>query len=218
MAETPNTPTASKRVYEALRQDILERSFLPGARLSRPDLADSYGTSQTPVREALLWLEREGFVRVKPQAGTVVAPIDPVAVHQAYYLRRAVEIDVVRRLAKEPDRFGLGDEAIAGSSPEQDHAFHRALFSTIGMAELFDKLQPLLAPLQRCAALRSLPAVKQDEHRDILVRIKAGDPQGAGQAMASHLVAEIQDLAALQAEFPEMFEPVEGVKADPRPR
>ena len=205
MAATPKSPNASLRVYEALRHDMLERRFLPGARLSRPDLADSFGTSQTPVREALLRLEREGYVRVKPQAGTVVGPIDPIAVHQAHFLRRALEIDVVRRLSKAPDRLGSGVQEMEGASPEQDRAFHRALFSKIGMAELFDNVQPLLAPLHRCAALRSSSTNALDEHRDILARIKAGDPEGAEQAMTSHLVAEVQDLARLQADFPEMF-------------
>lgn len=205
MAEPPNSPNASQRVYEALRHDLLKRKFLPGARLSRPALADGYGTSQTPVREALLRLESEGYVRVKPQAGTVVAPIDPTAVHQAHFLRRALEIDVVRRLSKAPDRLGSDVQEMEGTSPEHDRAFHRALFSKIGMAELFDRAQPLLAPLHRCAALRYSSANTLDEHREILARIKAGDPQGAEQAMTSHLVAEVQDLARLQADFPEMF-------------
>lgn len=205
MAESPNSTTAAQRVYDALRQDILERRFLPGARLSRLALAENYGTSQTPVREALLRLEREGYVRVKPQAGTVVASIDPTGVHQAHFLRRALEIDVVRRLSKAPDRLGSDVQEMDGTSPEQDRVFHRALFSKIGMAELFDRVQPLLAPLHRCAALRYSSANMLDEHREILARIRAGDPEGAEQAMTSHLVGEIQDLATLQTEFPEMF-------------
>ena len=211
MSESDLSNSASGRVYIIIRQAILDRTYRPEDRLSRSALAKAYGTSQTPVREALLRLEREGFVHVKPRSGTEVAPIDPVAVHGAHFLRRALEVDVVGRLAKAPDVRDLSGietalEANASQADtEQDLSFHRALFSALGMEALLDQLQPVLGPLHRCHALRQSHGVSVSEHRRIFDLIKASDATGAVNAMAAHLVADIEDLERLRRGFPDMF-------------
>lgn len=207
---------AAERVYRAIRGDLIACRFLPGDALSRASLAKDHDTSQTPVREALLRLEREGFLTVKPQAGTKVAPIDPVAVHQAHFLRRSLEESVVRRLAARNSAHGVSDpicrlapDAARPDIARADEAFHESLFAAVGMAALFEAVAPLLVPLERCAALRQ---VTSDEvasaaraHADILDRITQGDPDGAAQAMAAHLASDVADLAALQDSRPDMF-------------
>ncbi len=212
-----SSTTASDRVYQSLRDAILDRSHLPGAILSRADLAQTFGTSQTPVREALLRLERERLVLVKPQSGTVVAPIRVVDLHQAHFLRQAVEIDIVRRLATRPNRRDLSalQDCVAGK-PEPaafgkaDDAFHAALFEAVGMESLRQRIAPLLLPLERCHALAEPDAAKVQsavaEHRDILSRIEVADAKGAGLAMKSHLSGCLAKLSAWRDEFPEMFE------------
>lgn len=212
--ENADSISASEMVYRALRQAIVERVHLPGASLSRPELARVYRTSQTPVREALLRLEREGLVVVKPQAGTRVARIDIVALHQAQFLRRGVEENVVRRLAARGRRPDLLDRlAKEESTPETyltlDRRFHRALFDAIGMGALFDTILPLMTPLERAMALEPataerIAATKRD-HDDILARIAANDPEGAARAMAAHLASDLQDLDGWRKAYPEMF-------------
>lgn len=216
MSSESNT-TASDRVYKSLRDAILDRSHTPGAILRRTELAQTFGTSQTPVREALLRLEREGLVLVKPQSGTVVSPIRVVDLHQAHFLRQAVEVDVVRRLATRPNRRDLSalKDCVSGE-PElaafgkTDDAFHAALFEAVGMERLRQRIAPLLLPLERCRALTEPDAAKVQssvaEHRDILSRIEVADAKGAGLAMKSHLSGCLANLSEWRKEFPEMFD------------
>ncbi|MEM7719086.1 MAG: GntR family transcriptional regulator [Pseudomonadota bacterium] len=211
------TDTASERAYQALRRSIIARQRRPGDVLSRSVLATELGTSQTPVREALLRLEREGFIRVKPQAATVVAPISVSSVHQAAFLRRSLEQNVVRRLARRNNAVDLGDlrhtppqNASADELAGTDRLFHRGLFRRVGMTELFDATLPLLAPLDRCRALQAPTpehvARIHSEHQDVLQRIEAGDPDGAAAAMTAHLSQELAELGQWQADHPTMFE------------
>ncbi|MEM6385339.1 MAG: GntR family transcriptional regulator [Pseudomonadota bacterium] len=214
---TAERESASAKVYGELRSAIMDREFLPGEALSRPDLAQRYGTSPTPVREALLHLERDGLVRVRPQAGTVVAPISILDVHQAHFLRLALELDVVKRLATRPERRDLSDiraatenDHLEGSFAARDEVFHLALFEAVGMTALRRRIQPILTPLDRYLALDSLNPSDirraSDEHVDILERIEAADVSAACQAMSGHLAGLLQNFGRHQRDHPELFE------------
>ena len=209
---TNGAANAAAMVYDALRAAIIERAFRPGDRLSRPELARQYGTSPTPVREALLRLEREGFVHVRPQAGTAVAPISVLGLHQAVFLRRALEESVVRRLAARPgarDVAALRALNAAEMTDKADYAFHHELFVAAGMGALFERIQPLLAPYHRFRAMtgadddRSRAAIA--EHTDIVERIEQGDPTGATQAMGAHLSGDLTGLDAVRHANPTFF-------------
>src|SRR5262245_43939089 len=63
-------------VYEALRQAIVDVELEPGAPLDEVTLAERFGMSRTPVREALVRLAAEGLVSQLPNRNTIVAPID----------------------------------------------------------------------------------------------------------------------------------------------
>jgi len=214
--ESNSSPSASDTVYGALRRAIIDRTLLPGERLSRQSLAARYSTSQTPVREALLRLEQEGLVQVRPQAGTHVTGIGIAAVHQAQFLRRCLEERVVAQLAnRAPDVDLAGLRKLTAASEGEsafdaaDLAFHLGLFEAVGMGAVFRKVQPMFAPLERCATLRTVTdqmrGTTTREHGDIVQQITAGDSKGAVAAMAAHLATEVQDLAELQAAHPQMF-------------
>lgn len=207
---------AAGRVYEVLRNAIMVRTYRPGDVLSRPALARAYGTSQTPVREALLRLEREGLVHVKPQAGTLVAPIRIVDIHQARFLRRALEESVVRQLAARTEVRNLEDirvlsGKVAGAEPwgEVDCAFHQHLFAAAGMGDLFRRIQPLMTPLHRFRALipdsEEAARCAATEHLEIVERIEKGDPDGAASAIGAHLASELQALDATRRDQPGLF-------------
>src|SRR6478736_4640546 len=93
---------AAPQVFEWLRGSIIDLSLPPGTVLSRADLAQQFGVSSTPVRDALMRLQEEGLVDVYPQHATLVSPIDTRAVNQAHFLRRSLEIEIVRTIARAP--------------------------------------------------------------------------------------------------------------------
>src|SRR5690606_21679213 len=101
----PTTPLdrsrqAAPQLYQLLRQQIIALELAPGTVLARAELAERYGVSQTPVREALLTLAGELLVDIYPQASTRVSLIDVALARQAHLLRQSLELELVRELAQ----------------------------------------------------------------------------------------------------------------------
>lgn len=71
-----------EEAYQILRKWIIEGRLAPGCPLKDKDLAEQFGVSRTPIREALLRLENEGLVQAKPNCSTQVSPIN---LHQAQH-------------------------------------------------------------------------------------------------------------------------------------
>lgn len=216
-AHTPIGPggSAAGRVYQLLRQRIIDLDLPPDTTLSRNQLAKEYGVSQTPIRDAIQRLEHDGLVKIYPQSKTVVTRIDLPSIYEAHFLRSALEIEVARTLAASDAHPDLGkahsilrmQEAIAddpGQIPvfqELDALFHEALVSAIGRGALFRFVQAHSGNLDRARRLHLAEKGKVQQvlrdHRHILDRIEAHDTEGAEQAMRSHLsqtVARIEDL------------------------
>lgn len=85
------SPLSSGRVTEALRRDILSGRLAPGTRLRQEDLAEAYGTSRIPVREALRRLESEGLVSLVPNSGAWVSRLDRTECIEIYRIRERLE-------------------------------------------------------------------------------------------------------------------------------
>jgi DNA-binding GntR family transcriptional regulator len=92
-------PTSTIRVHEVLRTAILDGQLAPGERLRAEALAGRFGTSRTPVREALLMLEREGLVDVQPNRGAIVRSFDPEDLLDLYDVRALIEPHAAARAA-----------------------------------------------------------------------------------------------------------------------
>ena len=95
---------AAPQVFEQLREMILSLALAPGTVLSRSELQQQFRLSSTPIRDALLQLQDEHLVEIFPQHATVVSPIDLALARQAQFLRRSVELEIVRTLAAAPDK------------------------------------------------------------------------------------------------------------------
>lgn len=100
--------TSADRVFEALQQAIVHGELPAGARVGETELAERYGTSRGPLREALRRLESMRLVERKPHVGVRVASLDHAALLEIYYLREALE-GMAARLAAEH----MSDEEIA---------------------------------------------------------------------------------------------------------
>ena len=64
------------QIYEKLREKIVYKGWKSGTMLSEGDLAKSFGTSRTPIREAVRQLEAEGLVKVIPKKGILISTIN----------------------------------------------------------------------------------------------------------------------------------------------
>lgn len=214
-------PPAVGTILEAIRNDIISLRLMPGKRVSENELARHFGTSRTPVREALLRLVDQGLVEVWPQRGTFIMPISLSAVRRARFVRNAVEIAVFRRAAEE----GLDEDVLAEldaiiaaqenakDSPEDftmaDDAFHRTIANSIRMGDIWGLLEREKAQFDRLRFL-SLPNVTPvelliEQHKAMLAAIRQRDPAAAEAAVRVHLSEVLKVTDRLVQRYPDLI-------------
>src|SRR3546814_19850819 len=99
----PDAPEpVARRVFRELRSAIVMMRFRPGQALSEKEIADRFGVSRQPVREAFIKLSEAGLVSVRPQRGTYVVKISAGPVYDVRFVREEVEVrSGERRVGKE---------------------------------------------------------------------------------------------------------------------
>ncbi len=99
--------TTRWQVYAQLRNDIVALDLAPGQAISEAELAEVYGISRTPVREALIRLTEEHLIEVVPQLGTYVAMISVREVTDVHFIRETMELatlpHIVERITEEDE-------------------------------------------------------------------------------------------------------------------
>src|SRR5688500_3191591 len=98
-----------ERVLATLRQEIITERLRPGDRLVESELADSYGVSRGPGREAIRALVAEGFVHFETPRRTVVRPLTPTDVKELCELREALEVYATGLAAQRATRADLAE-------------------------------------------------------------------------------------------------------------
>lgn len=213
---------AREQVYDAVRQAIVSGRLAVGQSLPERELAASLRVSRTPLREALIMLEREGLVEIRPYRGVVVSGIsrqqfvdlmEMRELLEAHAARRAAEqmttaeLATVQRLFDEIEpRIAQGELA---ACIELNDRFHAAVALGSGNAELerlivsYEERENRF--LHRQALEPSLGDMLQSyrEHRGILAALLARDAERAAELMASHMRVSKSRAVHL---FPERFE------------
>jgi len=95
-----NHLTLREKIVETIRNAIVTGQLPAGTRIAEPDLADRFGISRTPIREAFRQLETEGFITVIPRKGAVVASLSPKDVSDFYDLKAILEGYAARAAVK----------------------------------------------------------------------------------------------------------------------
>jgi DNA-binding GntR family transcriptional regulator len=93
-------PTLASIAYARLKRSIFDFELLPGDRFSESDIASRLGMSRTPIREALVRLQREGYLDVQSKSGWTVRLLDFDLFEHLYDLRMVLETTAVRRLCE----------------------------------------------------------------------------------------------------------------------
>ncbi len=188
--------TAKKRIYQSLRQWIIDGTLEPGERLNDNELAQYFSVSRTPVREALQLLTEQKLVRVVPSSGTFVAPIDSRDLVHVYQLlvglqSLALELALPRLAQADLERLAALNESFlccvrAGTAEDAsgaDSQFHHALCALAGNPYLLDFSDQLELQARR----NENRFFKEDSafydsyenHKRILAALAAGDLAGA---------------------------------------
>ncbi len=126
MGPSSSGETNTRRVADLLRRDILDGGTAPGSRLRADAVAERFGVSRTPVREAFLLLAQEGLLEILPRRGAVVRPFDERDLFELYEVRAVLEPLAARRAAtriSEPDLDRLEELCVLqesmGSTPDE---------------------------------------------------------------------------------------------------
>ena len=210
-------PSLKGAVADEIRSRIIVGAIAFGDRLSDKELAGELKVSRTPVREALLQLQAEGLIVVKPRSGTFVFDITPEDLREISELRALFESGAIRmgvaqnrdrlvsalatRVAEAADALEAGDFARCEAL---DTAFHETLIGLSGnkcLGESYrtisDKVRALRARLPQTRE-RIANAIVQ--HRRIVDLIALGRTEAAAAEIARHVHNVHAQLAARAAE------------------
>jgi len=211
---------AAPQVFEQLRAMILSLEMAPGTVLSRAELAGLFGLSQTPIRDALIKLGEEGLVDIFAQHATVVSRIDLASARQVHFLRKCIELEVVRTLAADPAAGLVArlraqiDLQVAVMSADDysafvaaDLAFHHMMYEAAGVTELSDHVRQLSGHIDRLRRLHLPDAGKAQavvrDHKRIVDAIAKGDPELAQQRVREHLSGTLAKVDEISARYPQ---------------
>ncbi|GAB3336368.1 GntR family transcriptional regulator [Bordetella tumulicola] len=211
---------AAPQVFEKLRDLIVSMELQPGAPLARAELAEAFGLSQTPIRDALSQLRDEGLVDIYPQHTTAVSRIDIAAARQAHFLRRSLELEIVRMLAERDDP-ALIDRLQAHIDVQQanrgaehhpafmaaDQAFHQEMHLAAGVGALWELEQRYSGHVDRLRRLHLPEAGKVDrilrDHQRIVDAIAQQDVAGAQAALREHLSGTLSQITEICERYPD---------------
>jgi DNA-binding GntR family transcriptional regulator len=206
-----DTKTIRKRIYEHLREQLLNGEIAPLEHLIEAKIAKEIGTSRTPVREALHSLELEGLIESIPRVGYVVKPINEQEVGEICEIRMAIE-GVAARWAMEKahkklieelkKNISISDEKVSKGDVkafvDMDAQFHEIISKFSGSKRLRELAQTLRRHMlrYRIQSIYSVDNVLRaiDGHKGILRAIGKRNLEEVNRAIQHHMEQSKRDI------------------------
>lgn len=214
----------AQKAYASLKQAILDLDYRPGEALKKPEICDLFGISRSPVSEAVARLASEGLVDVIPQAGTFVARFSMEEIREGAFLREALEVAAVERVAERASEDQVTQlrrnirvqEALVADGDyagfyQTDSQMHEMIQGFTGFRRLVVLTDTAWVHVNRARRL-TLPhqgrvQATLGEHQRIVDAIAAHDVEGARLAMRDHLRQLVLLLEGLVETRPDLFAP-----------
>ncbi|HGK4672821.1 TPA: GntR family transcriptional regulator [Kluyvera georgiana] len=194
----------AERIYLALKNDIFDFRLMPGEHFSENEISERMAASRTPVRQALFWLEHEGYVQVYSRSGWQVKPFDFTYFEALYDFRIVLEMEAVKRLcmmSAEARREHLtpllafwcdAPQMAPGKAlSRQDEAFHTALVRATGNSEM---VRVHVELTEKMRIIRHLDFTREDrvdatysEHAQVLQAISQQQMEEAQRILTAHI-------------------------------
>ncbi len=194
----------AEKVYRRIIDAVLDGTFSPEERLVCNDISKRFGVSRTPVREALVRLEKEGFIHSVPRSGTYLNSFTPGEMKEIYEIREVLEGVAARMAAISPDpellkklrqacedyRLGIEQKNV-DLCVESDLLFHRLLVRTSDSKRLIEMLESFhiqsISIAKRGASYWNHAPTYLDEHRSILDLISQRKGRLAEKKIREHI-------------------------------
>ncbi len=181
---------------------IMTGKYVPGERLSPARIAEEYGVSHIPVREALAALEAAGHVRRVPRVGAFVAELSSELIEDVYHWRQMIEEeahrlampkltgDDIERMRQLNDNSYQAAETRSGRFLDFNRAFHFVAFERVGspmMLRFLNQLWDAAARYQNTMTYVSMSrTILRDQHMGIVEAFEAKDVELVNARMAEH--------------------------------
>lgn len=192
--------TLAHRISRVLAERIIAGQIQPGARLRQDHIAEEFGASHVPVREAFRRLEAQGLAVSEPRKGVRVASFDLDEVKEVAAMRAALEVLALRHAAPHltPAVLDAADEATRAGDASRDvreweeanRRFHRLILEPCAMPRLLASIDDLHAASARFlfTAWQSTWEARTDhDHRAILGALRKGDFETGCATLARHV-------------------------------
>ena len=210
MANKDARKPASEVIRDGLRDSILGGVYEPGQQLRQDEIAQHYGTSRIPVREALRQLESEGFITFHPNKGAVVKGLSLDDVLDMMDVRIALECRALKlaipHMATED--FDMAQEILdiydaasdPGSWSEMNWRFHWALYSPCQSSKLLELIEANHGHINRFilaqVSMATGKAQPQKEHHELLKLCREGKTDAAVALLERHIEQTRKSLRA----------------------
>lgn len=215
--ETKDGRSQSLRALENLKELILTGALGAGTDHLETELAARLGMSRTPVREAVLMLEAQGLLEVRPRKGVRIISLSAVDMGEVYEVLTELESLAASKaaqfgysetdLAELADALSRMDQALKNENreawAEADDRFHAELVRLGGNARVRAIVGMMADQVRRARRLtlymRPLPLKSNDDHRRVFEAIRAGDAQTARRVHHDHRMHAKSELTTLLA-------------------
>jgi DNA-binding GntR family transcriptional regulator len=184
--------TLRERIVESIRNAIVNGKLQPGTRIAEPELADKFGISRTPIREAFRQLESEGFISVVPRKGAIVASISPQDISNFYDLKMVLEgyaAHCSARVLTAADiaKMETVNRQMEAASHKKDlrrilalhNEFHDIFLRACGNEKLHAIVQNMVMQFQRFRLILAMPGKIEGsirQHKEIIEAFRKKDP------------------------------------------
>ncbi|PIE55190.1 MAG: hypothetical protein CSA35_01780 [Dethiosulfovibrio peptidovorans] len=180
--------TNKELIYSALKNKILNGQLQGGQQIRVAEIAKAYHVSGTPVREALIQLDGEGYISYAPYRGAVVRNLSKQDVKEIFLIRSVLEclaLDMaLRRMTKEKYEIALGlaEQGIHEEDPTKLSAinwdFHSYMYQQAELPKLYQIIDSLRAPIVRYVRIYHQMVDREHHHsthKEIVLAGMAGD-------------------------------------------
>ena len=203
MGISKNAISLTEKIYEVLKEEIINAELRGGDLLTEIELAQRFQVSKTPVREALTRLKNEGFAEVIPCKGYMISNISFREMKELFQLRYALEMgsmELVLSLATDNDIAALeqvardilpvNDESSYRYYLAQNYKFHIRLAECTQNAKICSVLENVMNQLNRVLLL-DWDTVEaeyiRNEHLEVVEALKSRDPALYSEKLKKHI-------------------------------
>ena len=222
MASLTERRTTADVVFDHLYDQIISLGLMPGTKMSEAEIADQFGVSRQPVRDAFNRLGNMQLLLIQPQKATLVQKFSLESIQSARFIRLGVELEVARAAMGNwsdtwtgafYENLAAQEKAVKDSDARAFHTldeeFHALIAQVAGQPAAFDLILQKKGMVDRICVLSLKQTHEMDilvtDHKKILAALSRGDAQKLETCMREHLSRIEKTIATVSKSHAEYF-------------